>query len=213
MDATQQHDPATSSSSWEAGQYPARLDNEDNRTVTEPRLAGGPGEMMEKRVTEWLKRQRSRYHGVDHPLLDLQHYLQYPATLEWNNDESFTAGLKALREVVLGKRQSCLLSTGLRRQFPKGARRCVCRAFHSYFAPVGASFPGPQIYSFRTLQQSRWLGRFPYQALAGECSGRTRATTLLRVIKPALLPILEDYGTMINANNLCDLLTEDFAKR
>lgn len=46
---------------------------------------------------------------INHPLLDLQHYLQYPDTLEWNNDGSFTAGLKALREVVLRKRKLCFL--------------------------------------------------------------------------------------------------------
>lgn len=51
---------------------------------------------------------------VHHPLLDLQHYLQYPATLAWNNDEVFTSGLKALREVVLRKRKSCLLSILIR---------------------------------------------------------------------------------------------------
>lgn len=47
-------------------------------------------------------------HGFDinHPLLDLQHYLGYPATLEWNNDKVFTSGLKSLREVVLGQRES-----------------------------------------------------------------------------------------------------------
>ena len=44
---------------------------------------------------------------VNHPLLDLMHYLGYPATLEWNNNQVFTSGLKALREIILGRRRSC----------------------------------------------------------------------------------------------------------
>ena len=44
---------------------------------------------------------------VHHPLLDLQEHLGYPATLEWENKQAFTKGLKALREVILGKRKSC----------------------------------------------------------------------------------------------------------
>ena len=46
---------------------------------------------------------------VHHPLLDLQDYLGYPATLEWENKPAFTTGLKALRDGVLGKRKSCPL--------------------------------------------------------------------------------------------------------
>ena len=48
--------------------------------------------------------------NVNHPLLDLMHHLGYPATLEWNKDQVFTSGLKALREIILANRKSCLTS-------------------------------------------------------------------------------------------------------
>ena len=51
---------------------------------------------------------------IHHPLLDLQHWLDYPATLEWNNSQVFTSGLKVLHEITTGRRKSCPICAVIR---------------------------------------------------------------------------------------------------
>ena len=47
---------------------------------------------------------------ICNPLLELQHYLGYPATLEWNNSQAFPSGLKILYGITHGRRKCCPLA-------------------------------------------------------------------------------------------------------